>query len=62
MRPTQIIEINICFGKKNGSASSGAYISINATVTILEARKKAEIAMSKKIRKFRADGDIDLPG
>jgi len=47
MRATQIIEKTICFGKKNGSASSGAYISINAIVTALEARKKAEIAMNK---------------
>jgi hypothetical protein len=45
MKLTQIAEKITCFRKNNGAASSGAYISINATVTILEIKKRAATAM-----------------
>ena len=45
MSPTQITEKIACFRKKNGAASSGAYICINTAVTILEVKKSAATAM-----------------
>jgi hypothetical protein len=46
MSPAQITEKVACFRKINGAASSGAYISINPTVTILEIRKSVAKAIT----------------
>ena len=59
--PTLTAEINTCLAEKDGSASSGAYVSINATVTNLETRNRAAIPANTYIIEFRDDGDMDLP-